>query len=103
MSITAHLDQDIKKYKAVYFGLLIFTAVTVMASRMHLGITLGILIALFIATFKASMVASFFMHLVAEKKIIYYVLIFTAFFLLAMVALFCFSHYSIPEGTKYVS
>jgi len=37
-----------------------------------------------VATLKAGMVAAIFMHLAAEKRLIYRVLIFTGFFVLAL-------------------
>src|ERR1700730_8365649 len=41
-------------------------------------------VAMLVATLKAGMVAAIFMHLAAEKRLIYRVLIFTAFFVLGL-------------------
>lgn len=45
---------------------------------------LNITVAIIVATFKASLVALIFMHLAAEKRLIYRVLIFTGFFVLGL-------------------
>ncbi|MCA9409082.1 MAG: cytochrome C oxidase subunit IV family protein [Candidatus Omnitrophica bacterium] len=103
MSSGAHnLEKDIKKYKKIYFALLIFTVVTVLAAKFHLAVHLAIIIDLIITTFKASLVASFFMHLATERPVIYWLLIFTGFFFISMLLLIYVSHYSIYEGLHHV-
>jgi cytochrome c oxidase subunit 4 len=94
MSETHHEDvqSHVKTYIAVFAALAVGTIVTVVASNLHLGIILGIIVALLIATVKGSLVAGFFMHLVGERKVIYWVLALTATFVVAMVALIMFSH-----------
>ena len=44
----------------------------------HMPTTLGILVALAVASVKAGLVAGYFMHLISEKQIIYWLLILTA-------------------------
>ena len=44
----------------------------------------NIAVAMLVATFKAGLVAAIFMHLAAEKKLIYRILIFTGFFVLGL-------------------
>jgi caa(3)-type oxidase subunit IV len=41
-------------------------------------------VAMLVATLKAGLVAAIFMHLAAEKRLIYRVLIFTGFFVLGL-------------------
>jgi caa(3)-type oxidase subunit IV len=48
------------------------------------GRKLNIAVAIIVAAFKASLVALIFMHLAAEKRLIYRVLIFTGFFVLGL-------------------
>jgi cytochrome c oxidase subunit IV len=45
-----------------------------------------------IATFKGSLVAGYFMHLFSERKAIHWVLMLTAFFFVAMIALIMWTH-----------
>jgi caa(3)-type oxidase subunit IV len=45
---------------------------------------LNVAVALIVATFKVSLVGLIFMHLAAEKRLIYRVLIFTGFFVLGL-------------------
>jgi cytochrome c oxidase subunit 4 len=103
MSVGTHdVKSEIKKYMAVFAGLLILTIVTVAVSNLKIGISLGIVVALVIATVKGAMVACNFMHLTSEKKLIYFVLIMTGFFFLAMILLFYCSYFDLPEGSRYV-
>jgi caa(3)-type oxidase subunit IV len=63
------------------------TLITVTISSLHLGIAAAVVVALVIAAMKGSLVASYFMHLISEKKVIYLALILTAVFLLALILL----------------
>ena len=76
----AHAEHSIKGYLIVFFALLVGTLFTVWASYIDLGHHWNIVLALVIACVKAFLVAGYFMHLVTEKKLIYTVLAFTAFF-----------------------
>ena len=76
-----HLSEEavkhhVKIYIRVFVTLLILTVLTVAVSYFHLPILYAVLVALAIAIFKGSLVAGFFMHLVSEKKIILYILVF---------------------------
>ena len=86
-----HDAQAVRKHLKVYIGvfvaLLIGTLITVAASYVHLAGYGNIALALFIAVIKAGLVAAFFMHLSAERKTIYVVLLFTAFFFAGLMAL----------------
>jgi cytochrome c oxidase subunit IV len=88
-----HVQSHVKTYIKVFAALAVGTIVTVLASNVRLGITLGIIVALIIATVKGSLVAGFFMHLSAERKLIYWVLVLTAVFVVVMVGLIMFTHH----------
>jgi caa(3)-type oxidase subunit IV len=94
MNDTQHEDvqSHVGTYIKVFVALAVGTIFTVLASNLHLGIILGIIVALIIATVKGSLVAGFFMHLVVERRAIYWVLVLTATFVVAMVGLIMFSH-----------
>lgn len=79
-------------YIAVFVGLAVLTVVTVSVSYVHLVLPLAVAVALIIATIKGSMVASFFMHLIQEKKLVYAALILTFLFLLALMFLPLLGH-----------
>ena len=110
MSDTHHEDvqSHVKTYIKVFVALAVGTLVTVWASDIHLGIILGIIVALLIATVKGSLVAAFFMHLSAERKMIYWVLVLTATFVVVMIGLIMFSRgdqqgrqqgiFAVPQG-----
>jgi caa(3)-type oxidase subunit IV len=94
---------DIKKHLKVYIGvfvaLLVGTIITVAVSRVNLGHAGNISLALVIAVLKAALVAGFFMHLVSEKKPIYTILVFTAFFFVGLMALTIWAMNDSPEQT----
>ena len=83
-----HADHDVSKhvrgYLIVFAALILGTGLTVWASYIHFGSkgsNVGnIVVALIIALTKAFLVAGYFMHLISEKKMIYSILAFTAFF-----------------------
>ena len=88
--------EDIKKHVRVYImvfvALMALTMITVAVSYLHLNIVAAVMVALFIAGVKGSLVASYFMHLISEKKLIYATLILTAVFFAALMALPLFAH-----------
>ncbi len=82
----------------VFLALLAGTALTVGVRYAHLpSLALGIILALVIAGMKASLVASFFMHLIAEKRAIYLLLAFTAVILLGLLLLTVWAAQDIPR------
>ena len=93
----------LKVYIAVFVALLVGTVVTVAA--WYWGnfstITLTVVVALFIATIKAFLVAGYFMHLMTERKVIYGILVTTAFFLVSLMYLIISSRGDMPSGTAY--
>ncbi len=56
----------------------------------------NISVAMLVATFKAGLVAAIFMHLAAEKRLIYRILIFTGFFVLGLFWLTFLAWYDYP-------
>lgn len=88
------IDQDkhIKTYMIVFVTLLALTVVTVAISYLHMSVIPAIALGLFVATVKGSLVAAYFMHLIGEKKLIIWVLIFTALFVLGLLLLPVFMH-----------
>lgn len=74
-------------YIAVFVALAFLTVVTVTVSYLDLAPLQAIGVALGIATVKGSLVALFFMHLISEKQIIFWVLLFTFLFFAALLVL----------------
>ncbi|MEO5753573.1 MAG: cytochrome C oxidase subunit IV family protein [Chthoniobacterales bacterium] len=86
---TEHYAHDVSKHVRGYLivggALLFFTALTVYLSYLDFGSQMAnVTVAMLVATFKAGLVAYIFMHLSAEKKLIYRILIFTALFVFAL-------------------
>ena len=82
------INRHVKIYMLVFAALLIGTALTVAAWKWgpdSAGPTIAI--ALLIAIVKASLVAIFFMHLSAERRLVYWVLVLTVVFFLALLLL----------------
>jgi len=82
------LGHHITNYRNVFIYLLIGTALTVGASYVEFNvkdsIAGAIFVGLLIATIKGYLVAANFMHLNSEKKIIYWILLLTVFFLVLL-------------------
>ena len=80
-----NVQKHVRGYLMVGATLLAFTAITVALSYVNFGSgKANIAVAMLVATFKAGLVAAIFMHLAAEKRLIYRVLIFTGLFVFAM-------------------
>ena len=89
---TEDIQKHVKKYVVVFVTLLALTLITVTVSYLHLETVAAIIVALLIATVKGSLVASYFMHLISEKKMIYMTLILTAVFFAVLMSLPLFHH-----------
>ena len=94
--------KHIRVYMMVFASLAVLTVVTVAVSYLDLSMGPALIVALIIACIKGGLVAAHFMHLITERKLIYWLLIATAFFLLVMFILFI-SAYNSQEGGYLVS
>jgi cytochrome c oxidase subunit 4 len=81
------IDKHVRIYISVFVALMALTIITVAISRLHLPIPIAVSVALFVAIVKGSLVACYFMHLISEKRLIYAVLLLTAAFFAALLAL----------------
>jgi len=84
------IDRHVRTYVAVFVALMGLTISTVAAWHyLHLSVAGTVAVALLIAIVKGSLVACFFMHLISERKLIYWVLALTVvfFFVLLFVPL----------------
>lgn len=80
------LDRHVRTCIGIFVALLGLTLVTVAVSYLELSVPATISVALCIALVKGSMVVSFFMHLISEKRLVFWSLALTViFFLLLMV------------------
>ena len=82
------MTHHIANYRKVFIFLLIGTTLTVWASYMEFNVQNSIAGAIFvgltIAFIKGYLVAANFMHLNSEKKMIYWILLLTIFFLILL-------------------
>jgi caa(3)-type oxidase subunit IV len=84
-----HAAHDVSKHIRGYLkigAILLFgTLLTVALSYVNFGsMKANVAIAMLVATVKATLVALVFMHLSSERKLIYRILLFTAFFVLGL-------------------
>ena len=86
------IDRHVRIYITVFVALMVLTVVTVTISRLHLPVPVAVTVALLVAIVKGSLVACYFMHLISEKKLIYTVLVVTAAFFAALMALPVVTH-----------
>jgi cytochrome c oxidase subunit 4 len=86
------VKQHVRVYVMVFVALAVLTVVTVAISYLHLPTAIAISVAMVVATVKASLVAGYFMHLLSEEKVILYLLLLCAAFLVFLFVL--------PLGTE---
>jgi cytochrome c oxidase subunit 4 len=91
-SEAARVKEHLRIYVMVFVALAVLTVVTVAISYLHLPTAIAISVAMVVATVKASLVAGYFMHLLSEKKVILWLLLLCAAFLVFLFAL--------PLGTE---
>lgn len=86
------VKKHVRGYMVVFFALLCLTGVTVGLYYVHMPTVIGIIVALIVASIKAGLVAAYFMHLIEEKQIIYWLLMLTAvlFAFLMLINVFTF-------------
>src|SRR5207248_189230 len=80
----AEVQRSVRSYITVFVALMVFTLITVVASRFHFAVPITIAVALIIAALKGSMVAGVFMHLSHEKRAIYGALLLTIVFFIVL-------------------
>ena len=95
-----HFSHHVRRYLFVFYALLFGTLITVGASYIPFGNReINIAVALAIAIAKASLVACYFMHLISERKMIYGIMAFTAFFFIGLMFLTVWSFSDFPRNT----
>lgn len=98
--VDEHFSHHVRRYLFVFYALLFGTLITVGASYIPFGNReINIAVALAIALGKASLVACYFMHLISERKMIYGIMGFTAFFFMGLMFLTIFSFSDFPHNT----
>ncbi len=82
--MAAHTAEEMQKhvriYLVVFAALAGLTLITVAISYLDLTLKLAVIVAIFVATVKASLVATYFMHLISERGLIFWILAFTVLF-----------------------
>ena len=68
------IDRQVRTYILIFVTLMALTLVTVAVSRLHLPVAGAVTVALIVASIKGGLVAGYFMHLLSERKLIYWVL-----------------------------
>jgi cytochrome c oxidase subunit 4 len=90
------IDKHVRIYITVFVTLMALTVITVWVGYQHLPIGQAVAVALVIASIKGGLVASYFMHLISERKLIYAVLASTvALFVVLLLVPF----FTVSDGT----
>jgi cytochrome c oxidase subunit 4 len=87
------IDRQVRTYILIFATLMALTIITVAISRLHLSIPIAVTIALIVALIKGGLVASYFMHLLSERKLIYWVLGFTVLCFFTVLLLPLWTHF----------
>ena len=95
-----HFSHHVRRYLYVFYALIFGTIITVAASFIPFGsYAMNIAVALAIALAKAFLVAGYFMHLISERKMVYGILAFTAFFFAGLMGLILWHFSDFPMHT----
>src|SRR5688500_16029184 len=86
------IDKHVRVYITVFVALMVLTIITVAISYLDLTVPLAVTVALLVASINGSLVACYFMHLIALNILIYAVLLLTAAFFVALLALPVITH-----------
>ena len=78
------IKKSVRTYMMIFGALMVLTIITVGVSYIHLPVAAAVTVALIVATIKGSLVALYFMHLLHERKVIYWVLALTVIFFIFM-------------------
>jgi cytochrome c oxidase subunit 4 len=89
----ADIDRQVRTYILVFVSLMALTIITVTISRFHLPVPAAVTVALIVACIKGGLVASYFMHLISERKLIYWVLGFTVLCFFTVLLLPLWTHF----------
>ena len=89
----ADIDRQVRTYILIFATLMGLTIITVAISRLHLSIPIAVTIAVIVALIKGGLVASYFMHLLSERKLIYWVLGFTVLCFFTVLLLPLWTHF----------
>ena len=82
----ADIQKHVRTYLIIFAALAVLTIVTVGVSYLHLSFVAGVILAMIIASVKGGLVAAYFMHLIDEKKVIYWILGLTVFFFVVLMS-----------------
>jgi len=89
--MAGHSEEELKQFVrncyVVFGSLMVLTIVTVGLSYMQWAVQTAIVVGLTVAVIKGSLVALYFMHLISEKRIIYWTLALTACFFFMVMAI----------------
>ena len=81
------IREHVRVYVTVFVALACLTVVTVAISYIGMPTALAICMAMVVASVKAGLVAGYFMHLVTEQRVILWLLVLSAAFLVFLVFL----------------
>lgn len=81
------IQKHVRTYVLVFVALAFCTLITVLVSYANLPMAPAVIVALLIASIKAGLVACYFMHLISERGLIYWVLGFTVLFFFILLGL----------------
>ena len=97
------IKREIPKYFKIFVVLVVLMGGAVGISSLKLGWAVSIPLILGISCVMGYLVSWQLMHLSSEKRTILLVLALAAAFFLSMIFLIYASHFSVPQGLKFVS
>ncbi len=101
-SNAAEIQKHLKTYYMVFGALAVLTVVTVAIAMLDLDIVAAVLVAMFVASIKGTLVACYFMHLISERGLIFWVLGLCAVFFVVLLLLPVVTSHDYGEGARYI-
>jgi len=102
-SSAADIQHHVKIYYRVFAALAVLTVVTVAVARIHLPLAGAVAVALFVASIKGTLVACYFMHLLTEKAMLFWILALCALFFIVLMAIPVLTDHEVMRRTVNVA
>lgn len=81
------VKKHVRTYMMVFGALLILTGVTVGVFYLELSLAAAVVVALIVASVKGTLVACYFMHLLSERAMLFWILALCALFFIVLLLL----------------
>ena len=97
-----NIKKEVHGYLVTFISMVALAFIIVGISYLHLSWIAAAVLTISVALVEAAIAACYLMHLIAEKKAIYFVLILAVIFFLGLLLIPFFESGSVPEGSEHL-